>query len=129
MESAFTCDAADLARFVSNSIFAVADYLRITPRFSFSSDIPKDGGLNGQQRILAICEAVGVEVYINAIGGMSLYDRDAFARRGIELKFVKTREVTYKQFGEFVPNLSIIDVMMFNSQDDISAMLDEFDLV
>jgi hypothetical protein len=49
---------------------------------------------------------------------MGLYSRDEFLRRGIALKFVRSRPFEYAQFGgEFVPDLSIIDVLMFNPLD------------
>ena len=39
---------------------------------------------------------------------------------GIDLMFLKTNPFEYKQFNnEFVPWLSIIDIMMFNSKDQI----------
>ena len=68
--------------------------------------------------------------YINAIGGMELYSKDAFAQKGIELKFIKSDYIEYAQFnGEFVPWLSILDVMMFNSAEDIKGFLDKHTLI
>ncbi|RGS36010.1 hypothetical protein DWX94_13275 [Coprococcus eutactus] len=38
----------------------------------------------------------------------------------MKLCFVKTKEIKYKQFdGKFQPNLSIIDILMFNSKNDV----------
>ncbi len=65
--------------------------------------------------MLAICEAVGTDVYVNAIGGVELYSREALAARGIDLRFLRSRPREYAQLGApFVPNLSILDVLMFN---------------
>ena len=48
----------------------------------------------------------------------------------ITLKFIKTRQINYQQFKEsFVPNLSIIDVMMFNSRERVKEYLYQYDLV
>ena len=70
--------------------------------------------------MLALCEAVGASTYVNASGGMELYSKADFLVRGIELQFIKSRPFDYAQFGsEFVPWLSIIDVMMFNSLDTV----------
>ena len=67
--------------------------------------------------------------YINPIGGTKLYSKEEFARHNIKLSFLKTNDVKYKQFGdEFIPNLSIIDVMMFNSREKIEEMLDQYTL-
>ena len=64
--------------------------------------------------------------YVNAIGGMELYSKETFTEKGIELKFIQSKPFEYSQFGnEFVPWLSIVDVMMFNSRgDDPSLHLD-----
>jgi hypothetical protein len=81
-------------------------------------------------RVLEICRMEGADIFINAIGGINLYPKDVFFQNGIELKFIKTRNIEYKQFdNEFVPNLSIIDVMMFKSPDDIKSLLNEYEFV
>ena len=46
------------------------------------------GGLRGQQRVLAIVRARGASVYLNLSGGRALYDARAFAREGVELRFL-----------------------------------------
>ena len=69
-------------------------------------------------------------IYINAIGGQELYDKDVFLDSGIELKFIKTLPYEYKQFNnEFVPNLSIIDILMFNSKEEVNLLLNKYELV
>ena len=117
-----------LSRFVANSIILVSKYLSIKTEFRFSSCIRVDNDLRIQDRVLAICRALGAKRYINAIGGMSLFNRAAFAQEGIELKFIRTHDIQYKQFEEFIPKLSIIDVMMFNSKEEINGMLEMFEL-
>lgn len=73
---------------------------------------------------------LGADTYINAIGGMELYDFEEFQKRGITLKFLKTKPIEYKQFGSsFVPNLSILDVIMFNSREEVIKMLGSYELV
>ena len=80
--------------------------------------------------MLAICDALRATRYINSIGGRHLYSVAAFAEHGVELKFLQSRAVTYRQFGEpFVPSLSMVDVMMFNSKETVCAMLGEYDFV
>ena len=59
-----------------------------------------------------------------------LYNKEVFKENGIELSFLKTELVEYKQFkNDFVPYLSIIDVLMFNSKDEIKNMLNRYELV
>jgi len=60
----------------------------------------------------------------------SCIQREAFQGKGIELKFIKAKPLVYSQFGgEFVPWLSIIDVMMFNSKEAIRGQLHGFELI
>jgi hypothetical protein len=63
-------------------------------------------------------------MYINPIGGLDIYEASAFSAHGIELRFLRARPFEYRQFGKpFVPWLSIIDVMMFNSEDQLQHMI------
>lgn len=120
----------NLAGFVSNSLRVLAGYLDMKTEFRMSSSIEKDASLKGQDKVLDICRILGAKRYVNAIGGMGLYDAEAFRENGIELCFLKTGNTKYKQFGnDFVPNLSIIDVLMFNSGDAVRKILQEYELI
>ena len=69
------------------------------------------------------------DFYINAAGGKELYRADEFLQNGITLKFIKMNSIEYPQFGgEFVPNLSIVDVLMFNDKETVKKMLREYTL-
>lgn len=109
-------EETNLFRFLQYSIGKVCEHLGITTEIRVSSAIAIDHDLKNQDKVLALCESVGASVYVNAIGGMALYSKEAFLDKGIELKYIKSRPFDYTQFGNhFVPWLSIIDVMMFNS--------------
>lgn len=113
------------------SIKAVNEYLGITSVLKRSSvDFADTKGLDRAERLIAICKKTGAEQYINAVGGQELYTKEYFASNGIELKFIKSEPIDYKQFdNEFVPWLSIIDVLMFNSKDEVQKMLNCFELI
>ncbi len=121
----------NLFRFLHHSIVEICRYLGIATQIEVSSALAIDHGLKGQDKVLALCGAVGADTYVNAIGGTGLYSRVAFGARGVELRFLKTRFFEYDQFGgPFVPWLSIIDVLMFNSrQATAAAIRDNFDLI
>ena len=96
----------------------------------YSSNIKKDINLKAQDKILDICKNLNARKYINTIGGQELYNKEIFKENGIELNFLKTELVEYKQFkNDFVPYLSIIDILMFNSKDEIKNMLVRYELV
>ena len=117
-------------KFIENSIRQVCAYLGISTEIFVSSNIEKTPNLTKDDRVIDICKRLKADTYINAIGGRALYTQDKFNRNGLELGFIKTNEIEYKQFDNvFVPGLSILDVMMFNSQEATSAMLNEFTIL
>jgi hypothetical protein len=120
----------NIARMAGASLTAVFDYLGIRIHTSWSSAISGHQDLKGQDRILAICKTLGATEYVNPIGGLELYDEDAFTTQGIRLRFHSMRPVSYRQ-GDlpFVPNLSMIDVLMHNDRDGVMLLLRECDLI
>ena len=117
----------NLFNFILNSLLMVSGYLEIQTPFVVSSTISADYGLKSGERVLGICHAKKADIYINPIGGVELYSKDGFREEGLELHFLKTNDFRYKQFNnEFIPFLSIIDVMMFNSKKEINEYLTSF---
>ena len=93
-------------------------------------EIEKDTSLKGEDKVIDICRQLKANCYINAIGGQELYSKEMFAENGLILNFIKSKPMVYTQFkNQFVPSLSIIDVMMFNSPTEISMMLDNYELI
>ncbi len=120
----------NLADFIRNSFEEINKYLGIDTKLINSSSINKDNNLKGEDKVIAICKELHADTYINAIGGVDLYSKDRFKKEGIELKFLKTGNINYKQLKkEFVPNLSILDVLMFNSPEQVSEILNNYELI
>ena len=121
---------SNLFGFIHHSIIKTCEHLGIGTEIRVSSEITIDHDLKGQDKVLALCGAVGANTYVNAIGGMELYSKDVFRELGVELKFIKSAPFNYPQLGnEFVPWLSIVDVMMFNSAYETQAQLTQFDII
>lgn len=121
----------DLTEYALYQIFEICEYLGITSNIKKSSEIKKNNSLRAQNRIIEICKKLGADTYINPSGGRDLYDPEKFRFEKLEFKFldVDYNAIKYIQFGNsFIPNLSIIDIMMFNSVDEIKRMLDAFTL-
>lgn len=130
IESVINHKERNLAKFLEFSIRQVCEYLSINTNMEISSNIDKKNELRAQEKVIDICKVLGADEYVNAIGGQKLYSRETFEACGIQLNFLKTEEVRYQQFNnEFVPNLSVIDIMMFNSRDSITKMLDNYVLI
>ena len=108
----------------------IAQYLEIDIQLSTSSKAFNNSMLKGQSRIIDICSLVSAQKYINPIGGKELYTTDVFEEENIELCFLQSKPFEYKQFdNEFVPWLSILDVLMFNSKEEVKHQLNQFELV
>ena len=112
------------------SVKIISKYLGIKTVFAKSSEIYNNQDLKQKDRLFDICKTENIKQYYNPIGGMELYKKEDFLEKGIELNFIKTLPTEYKQFkNEFVPWLSIIDVLMFNNAEEINVMLDNYELI
>ena len=112
------------------SIKNVLDYLSIEKRTLASEDLYHNNDLAAEFRIIDICLKENASIYINPIGGIELYSKKKFSDNGIELLFIKPNLRDYKQFSnDFVPALSIIDVLMFNSVTEVKNMLNDYQFV
>ena len=130
IEAAVAAAPRNLFGYLHRGMTVIAEYLGIRTPIIVSSTVAIDHHLEGERKVLAICEALGATRYLNTIGGQTLYSVPAFAARGIELRFIQSRPITYPQYDQpFVPSLSIVDVMMFNSRDVVRGMLGAYDLI
>ena len=130
MEKFMFADYDNLFEYNVTAIRMICNYLGIKTEILIFSELDHGRDLKRQYRIFDVCRTLGGDEYINAIGGMELYDFKEFRENGIELAFLKIDEIAYPQFGgEFVPDLSIIDVMMFNSVPEIQDMLSRYTLI
>lgn len=131
LEAVILSDEDNLAEFLANSFRLINQYLEIKTELILSSGIDKNVSLKAKEKVLQICQLLNADDYCNSIGGLDLYDKESFAEKGISLHYLKINEdISYTQFNnDFLPNLSIIDVMMFNSVDKIQEMLNMYELV
>jgi hypothetical protein len=110
----------NLFGYVHHSLLALCRHLGIATEIRVSSTVAIPAYAKGQDKVLALCGALGASTYRNAIGGLELYNGQDFQRAGIELQFIRARPWEYPQFGQpFVPWLSILDVLMFNPLEQV----------
>lgn len=123
------------SEYISDAIFysikEIIKYLKINTEIVLSSSLlTKNNDLTAQDKVINICKLLNGSQYINSIGGMELYNKDDFKQEGIDLKFIKPNLIEYNQVrNDFVPGLSIIDVMMYNNPDAINNMLNNYELI
>ncbi len=130
LDYTFSNKKDNLFDFLKCNIQNMMDVLDISTELIVSSDLSTDRSKKGEDRVIDLCERVGTTTYINPIGGLELYDSNHFSERNIELRFIKSRLTPYKQFNnDFIPALSIVDVIAFNGIDGTKQMLSDFDLI
>jgi hypothetical protein len=130
LEKIIDFENSHLSTFISNSIVQICNYLKIKTHIVLSSSQYDTTRLKGQEKILEICRKEHAGVYINPVGGFAIYQREAFNKEKVKLSFLNSKPIIYKQFGsDFIPFLSIIDVMMFNNKEKILGFLSEYELI
>lgn len=144
VEEAISVDTASLSELNIRSASSIARFLGISTRIAVITAAQSDL-LERQleqtcqtdylcekkvQRILKICSQEHADTYINARGGVALYDRAVFEQYGIRLLFNIPRPLEYRQLSPvFTPDLSVIDVLMNCGRQGTRALLDQYDLV
>lgn len=80
---------------------------------------------------LNICKKLGNGItYINPQGGLNFFDRQKYIDNNIQIYFQKMHLDTYDQKrNNFETGLSIIDVLMFNSVEEVNIALDNYELL
>jgi hypothetical protein len=128
-EKCLISDKLNLFDFLLNTLIETTNYLEISTRFTLSSSLNIDHSLKSEEKVLSICKYLNATKYINPIGGVELYSKTKFEQNTIELKFLRSNPIHYSQLtNDFLPWLSIIDVMMFNSKDEIVNFLNHYTL-
>lgn len=123
-------DYADISDFLVNQIFLLCDFMKLDTRIQNTSKVYENNQLRGQDRVIDICRQEAADTYINPIGGRDLYDSDDFSSAGIDLKFLNSITTPYRQKAtEFIPGLSIVDILMNNKPEQIRDMLKNYQLV
>ncbi len=133
LKDLFDNEFNDIVSLNKSTLIAVSDYLGLKPDIQIFSQMnlkieePKES----DEWALNICkEFMEVNEYINPSGGMEFFQKHKYENAGIVLKFQKFRLTDYSQKREsFEPGLSIVDVMMFNSVEEIHQMLNNFELI
>lgn len=119
-----------MAELAAKSIQTVWQYLGQEKRFHFSSQLSDNQAEGRADRLIHLTKGLGDSRYINALNGQSLYEKRYFAEQGVELFFINPSLSSYKQgkATEFIPGLSMIDVLMWNTREQVNHMLTNYSL-
>ena len=129
IEKCLLVEDKNLFNFLYVNLINVLDFLEIKTDIIISSTLDIDHNLKSQDRVIATCKKLRATQYINPQGGISLYNKLDFKKHKLDLKFLFSDQITYKQHSDrFLPWLSIIDILMFNETTTIKKFLQQFTL-
>jgi hypothetical protein len=129
-EKCLNVEKMNLFDFLYFSLKEVLSFIEVPTKIIVSSSIDIDHHLKFEQKVLAICKAQNATTYINPIGGIELYSKERFELNEITLQFQKSNLINYTQLkNEFVPWLSILDILMFNSKESVRSFLNDYQLL
>ena len=115
---------SSIAKLSIDSVVNICSYLGLNKIFKQSSREYDNRELKKADRLIDICHIEGIRKYINPYGGKEIYTKEYYSSKGVDLYFISPLNVDYPQFNNtFVPWLSMIDVLMFNSIDDINTKI------
>lgn len=130
ISSLIVIEETNLSRWLTFQIRAICYHIGINTTIIDTSRIYKNPHLKAQDKILDICIKEKADTYYNPVGGINLYNPDDFKRHNIKLSFLKSLPEKYLQNGiDFIPFLSIIDVMMFNDKEQIKELLIKYAVI
>ena len=130
ISSILTKKSRSVARLNELSIRKVFDYLGLKKQIVFASDLDYDRTADRADRLITLTKMHGCMHYINSPGVKELYDKKYFDKQGIKLSFIQSEIKPYTQASkEFVPYLSIIDILMNCSKEEIYKMLSNYKLI
>ena len=107
-----------IAGFAMAALTHLGDLLGIKTETKWSLHYTKEG-LKGQDRLINICKQTGATTYVNAIGGMEMYDQNSFG--DINLRFIKRLDEEN--------NLSIIDILMRRGWEETAELINQYELI
>ena len=74
--------------YLTTALKTVCEILRLPFNVRYSSEFNIDPGFKGPDRVMEILEHLKASDYVNTPGGRKLYNVSAFAKRGIEIRFL-----------------------------------------
>lgn len=130
IEKIFLNEEKNLFEYVYFSIKEITNYCKIETKLILSSSLEINHNLKSEEKVIRINKCLNSDNYINSIGGRSLYSSSNFNKEGLSLFFLESSLPFYNQNrDDFISSLSIIDILMHNSKNEIKEMLEKFHLV
>lgn len=107
------------------SLKKTLDFLNIKIKIIKESELDISG--KSTKRLVNICKAIGADIYVSGIGGKNYMDEKSFSENKIKIEYQNYSSVVYPQHQthEFIPDLSIIDLLFNLGKDSLKAIKKE----
>jgi hypothetical protein len=100
----------------------LADAMQITTPTRLASTLPTQGE-DASERLVALCRAVGAETYLAGGHSARYLDAKRFADAGIHVLYQTYSHPVYaQQHGEFVPQLSALDLLLNHGDESLAVL-------
>jgi len=122
MESFFQIDFAYLGALNCQLVKILAEWLGIQTRIEIASQLP-DMPQQPDLRLIELSRLLGCDSYLAGTGGKDYMNHSIWQNSEINVKFQDFLEPLRRQlYGEFIPNLSIIDLMMNEGDQSLNIL-------
>lgn len=109
-EEIYANQTNSLSEFNIGATERIARWLGLSPHFLRSSEMGVGGA--STERLVALCESLGCDVYVTGLGALKYLAHEQFEARGISVRYMDYKKMPYEQgHGEFIPYVSILDTI------------------
>ena len=106
-------------------IYNIKKLLGIETRLLLASEMAETD-LKGTELLLNYCEELNTDSYLSGSGGKQYLNEKRFKEKSIGLEYQKYVPIKYPQrFGDFIENLSIIDLIFNCGSESLSRIMGE----
>jgi len=132
LDSAVTKSSGQLSTLLIHLLESTCRYIGLPFHFQVFSQmqLPLPTEMSPGDWALKVSRSLKASTYINAPGGRDLFDARAFSAAGIQLQILEPQLNPYPQStSSFLPALSILDLMMWNSAEEVRRLISQYSLI
>lgn len=130
IEKCYDTHEESLSKLNSCLIQSICTYLSMDKKFVLSSSLSMESDLKSTSLLVRLCSEVGGTAYISGLGGKKYMEMDTFAQSGLNVSFLEYVGSAYQQRnGDFIPNLSIIDLLFNEGPNTIQVLKRSYRIV
>jgi len=105
---------------------SVRNWLGIKTQLKIAYKLP-GRKLTGTELILSYCKELDADKYLSGMGGKKYLEQEYFENNNIKLEYQNYTPIVYPQrFGDFIPNLSVIDLLFNCGKESLSRIMGNY---